>query len=70
MGKSKWWTTGRRLRRSHEPLCRFEGCDATATATVGTVALCALHRSFIDSMLDHGVAATEAAPVASDPSAD
>jgi len=70
MGKSKWLTRGQQHRRAPDPICRFSGCDATATATVGTVALCALHRSLIDTLLDQGVSAGETAPLAPDPAAD
>jgi hypothetical protein len=35
-------------------ICRFSDCDRDATDTVGTMALCALHRSFIDQMMDDG----------------
>lgn len=68
MGESNWFT--RRERRvATEVICRFTGCDATATATVGTVTLCGLHRSFIENLLDNGVPVQESQPVA-DPAAD
>lgn len=35
-------------------ICRFDGCDEDASATVGTVALCGLHRSCIEELLDRG----------------
>jgi hypothetical protein len=33
-------------------ICRFNGCDAAATATVGTLSLCALHQSYVLELMD------------------
>jgi hypothetical protein len=33
-------------------ICRVNGCDAGATATVGTTALCALHQSYVLELMD------------------
>jgi hypothetical protein len=43
-------------RRSR--ICRFNHCDETATATVGIVALCPLHESYVLELLDRGVGPT------------
>ena len=40
------------LRHVTLVLCRFEGCDEDARATVGTTPLCALHESLILDSLD------------------
>jgi hypothetical protein len=33
-------------------ICRFNGCDAAAVATVGTLSLCALHQSYVLELMD------------------
>lgn len=33
-------------------ICRFNGCDTAATATVGTLSLCALHQSYVLELMD------------------
>ena len=33
-------------------ICRVSGCDAAATTTVGTTALCALHQSYVLELMD------------------
>ena len=46
------------MRRDRSVICRFSGCDETAAATVGAVALCLLHKSYILELMDRGVALT------------
>jgi hypothetical protein len=36
-------------------ICRFNGCDAGAVATVGTLSLCALHQSYVLELMDRGL---------------
>jgi hypothetical protein len=36
-------------------ICRLNGCDAGATATVGTIPLCALHQSYVLELMDRGL---------------
>jgi hypothetical protein len=35
-------------------ICRFSSCDEAATGTVGVVALCLLHQSYVVQLMDHG----------------
>jgi hypothetical protein len=35
-------------------VCRFYGCDATVSATVGIMPLCLLHRSYVLQLMDRG----------------
>jgi hypothetical protein len=44
----------RKNRGAPARLCRFNGCDESATTTLGVTPLCALHRSHVLDMLDHG----------------
>jgi hypothetical protein len=46
------------MRRDRSVICRFSGCDETAAATVGTLALCLLHKSYILDLMDRGVELT------------
>ena len=46
------------MRRDRSVICRFSGCDETAAATVGTLALCLLHKSYILELMDRGVELT------------
>ena len=38
----------------HLGVCRFNGCDASASTTVGIVPLCALHQSYIFELMARG----------------
>ena len=46
------------LRRRHaagrSAVCRFTGCDAAVSATVGIMPLCRLHESFVLQLMDRG----------------
>lgn len=46
------------MRRGQSVICRFNGCDETAVATVGILALCLLHKSYILELMDRGVELT------------
>ncbi len=35
-------------------VCRFNGCDAAVSATVGIMPLCLLHRSYVLQLMDRG----------------
>ena len=35
-------------------VCRFSGCDAAVSATVGIMPLCLLHESFVLQLMDRG----------------
>jgi hypothetical protein len=50
--------TGRKKNPIHLGVCRFTGCDAEASATVGTVRLCALHESYVVQLMDRAVGPT------------
>ena len=53
------------MKQSRPRICRFSLCDETATGTVGVVALCALHQSYIAQLMDQGEDPTgEARPAA------
>ena len=47
-------TLHRRQAVGRPAVCRFSGCDAAVSATVGIMPLCLLHQSFVLQLMDRG----------------